>query len=180
MSLLNRDPTKTTFNRFTAVYHSACMDQGFPTMIKLADVASADAGFIENDTLQLMVKIDLPSPYRSLWGKKRDWDSRKETGHVGLVNQGATCYMSALLQNMYHNSKLRRAVYQMPIVDVAKRAGSIPWQMQRLFYELQTAARAPETRGMTRSFGWTEQQAFQQHDIQEYAHSRTTGRPLRA
>ena len=27
-----------------------------------------------------------------------NWDSKKETGHVGLKNQGATCYINSLLQ----------------------------------------------------------------------------------
>lgn len=29
------------------------------------------------------------------------YDSRKETGFVGLKNQGATCYMNSLLQYLY-------------------------------------------------------------------------------
>jgi len=36
------------------------------------------------------------------------YDSRKETGHVGLKNQGATCYMNSLMQYLYHLPCLRK------------------------------------------------------------------------
>jgi ubiquitin C-terminal hydrolase len=36
------------------------------------------------------------------------YDSRKEAGHVGLKNQGATCYMNSLLQYLYHLPELRK------------------------------------------------------------------------
>ena len=36
------------------------------------------------------------------------YDSKKETGYVGLKNQGATCYMNSLLQSFYFTSDFRR------------------------------------------------------------------------
>lgn len=36
------------------------------------------------------------------------WDSKKLTGHVGLKNQGATCYMNSLLQCLFFTNKLRK------------------------------------------------------------------------
>jgi hypothetical protein len=40
------------------------------------------------------------------------YDSRKETGHVGLKNQGATCYMNSLLQYLYHLPYFRKVSQQ--------------------------------------------------------------------
>ena len=36
------------------------------------------------------------------------YDSRKETGYVGLKNQGATCYMNSLLQYLYNIPYFRK------------------------------------------------------------------------
>eukprot|EP00727_Mastigamoeba_balamuthi_P009974 m51a1_g56 putative ubiquitin carboxyl-terminal hydrolase 47-like isoform x2 (1178) ;mRNA; f:177637-182668 len=49
-----------------------------------------------------------------------------------------------------------------------KETRSIPLQLQRLFARLQfSSKRAVETVDLTRSFGWTDAEAFTQHDVQE-------------
>ena len=98
------------------------------------------------------------------------WNSKSSTGFVGLSNQGATCYLNSLIQSLYMTYELRHAVYQWQY-DPAKYEeveSCVPAQLQRLFVQLQTSEeRAVETEGLTKSFGWTDSDSFQQQDVQE-------------
>ena len=40
-----------------------------------------------------------------------NYDSKKETGFIGLKNHGATCYLNCLLQTLFHIGKFREVVY---------------------------------------------------------------------
>ena len=84
------------------MFTNQATDWGFTQFLPLQDALSNRAGFVVNDTLVLTVRI----------GVQRDDHlhrlSRKQTGFVGLKNQGATCYMNSLLQYLYHIRHFRK------------------------------------------------------------------------
>ena len=59
--------------------------------------------------------------------------------HLGLRNQGNTCYMNSLLQVLYHVPEFRRAIYSLPTSTAAELGTSsrVVLELQRLFYRLQ-------------------------------------------
>lgn len=98
---------------------------------------------------------------------KRCNDFQSKASFVGLVNQAMTCYLNSLLQALYMTPEFRNALYNWEF-DGTGENKSIPFQLQKLFVNLQTSNKlAVETTDLTRSFGWDSTEAWQQHDIQE-------------
>lgn len=96
--------------------------------------------------------------------------AKSKSGFVGLANQGATCYLNSLLQTLFMTPELRLGLYDWKYNPQVYEAVDkcIPAQLQRLFVNLQTSdMRAIETDALTKSFGWTGMQAFEQQDVEE-------------
>ncbi|KAF9887303.1 hypothetical protein FE257_010298 [Aspergillus nanangensis] len=122
---------------------------------------------VENDEAKVTAYIRVvKDPTGVLWHSFQNYDSKKETGMVGLKNQGATCYLNSLLQSLYFTNAFRKAVYQIPTETEAKKDNSA-WTLQRLFYNLQTSENSVSTTELTASFGWESRQIFEQQDVQE-------------
>ncbi|XP_029160732.1 ubiquitin carboxyl-terminal hydrolase 47 isoform X2 [Nylanderia fulva] len=138
--------------------------------------------FVIDGTLPKNVEYSLPTynlagapalqPH--VWGKedivREDVREDVRDGYVGLVNQAMTCYLNSLLQALYMTPEFRNALYNWEYVDSSEKdeALSIPYQLQKLFLNLQTSTKsAVETTSLTKSFGWDSTEAWQQHDIQE-------------
>ncbi|QIX02441.1 hypothetical protein AMS68_007958 [Peltaster fructicola] len=128
-----------------------------------------DRPLIENDTAKMTAYVRvLKDPTGVLWHNFVNYDSKKETGMVGLRNQGATCYLNSLLQSLYLTGAFRKAVYQIPTESEQDRANSnSAYALQRLFYRLQADQAAVSTQELTHSFGWESRQIFEQQDVQE-------------
>ncbi len=109
----------------------------------------------------------------------KSYNSKEQTGMVGLENLGATCYLNALLQMLYHINYFRRAVYQIPhetgkVADGGHpgaagdaSALSVTFALQTVFRSLQLERTTVTTKELTKAFGWSSAQAYLQQDVQE-------------
>jgi len=156
------------------------MDWGFNEFIKLDSLKNPDNGFVTDveGVPTVLMEVTVKDNSHEVFNPP-PVDSKKETGFVGLKNQGATCYLNSLLQTYFHLSYFRFSVYQMPISSDTPKTSkspssskkddvkSIPFALQRLFYNLQYSKEPLKTEELTKSFGWTQMDSFTQHDIQE-------------
>ncbi len=139
-------------------------DWGFPCFLAEEDMRKEPSFLTADGRLVVDVTIEeLPG-----FQKEAHYNSRKETGMVGLRNQGATCYMNSLLQFLWSVRSLRRAVYAMP-TEGEDADKSVALALQRVFFRLQMEPRAVGTKELTKAFGWNSQDSFIQHDVQELA-----------
>lgn len=111
-----------------------------------------------NKSLRLKIQVDVSV----------EWDSRKETGYIGLKNQGATCYMNSVLQSLYHIPAFRRIVYNMPTTGTEDVEKCIPLNLQRLFCLMQFSPSPVSTKALTKSFGWGDGDTIVEHDVEEF------------
>ena len=81
-------------------------DWGFTQFVSLHEIMDPLLGFLVDDALKLKVKIKVEHPDSYLYNSKR------ETGFVGLKNQGATCYMNSLLQTLYNINYFRQVSHR--------------------------------------------------------------------
>ncbi|KAJ6923886.1 ubiquitin carboxyl-terminal hydrolase 12 [Populus alba x Populus x berolinensis] len=137
-------------------------DWGFTSFMPLSELYDPSRGYLVNDTVVIEAEVAVRK-LLDYWS----YDSKKETGYVGLKNQGATCYMNSLLQTQYHIPYFRKAVYHMPTTENDIPTGSIPLALQSLFYKLQYNDTSVATKELTKSFGWDTYDSFMQHDVQE-------------
>ncbi|CAK5096106.1 unnamed protein product [Meloidogyne enterolobii] len=164
LKILAQKPGKEDHVRkISHVFHAKENDWGFAQFMTFENIMNPDDGWYdeETDTIILFVEVTADAPHGV------NWDSKKDTGCIGLKNQGATCYMNSILQTLFFTNKLRKAVYQMP-TDEDNPDSSVALAMQRVFFELQFSDSPVGTKKLTKSFGWDSIDSFLQHDVQEF------------
>jgi len=81
-------------------------DWGFTSFMPLSELYDPSRGYLVNGTVVVEAEVSFRRMV-DYWAH----DSKKETGYVGLKNQGATCYMNFLLQTLYHIPYCRKVLY---------------------------------------------------------------------
>ncbi|XP_021973074.2 ubiquitin carboxyl-terminal hydrolase 12 isoform X1 [Helianthus annuus] len=163
LAVVNQIHNKFTVRKDTQhQFNSRESDWGFTSFMPLSELYDPSKGYLLNDTCIVEADVTVRKVV-DYWSH----DSKKETGYVGLKNQGATCYMNSLLQTLYHIPYFRKAVYHMPTTENDMPSGSIPLALQSLFYKLQYSDTSVATKELTKSFGWDTYDSFMQHDVQE-------------
>ncbi|XP_072978196.1 ubiquitin C-terminal hydrolase 12 isoform X1 [Typha angustifolia] len=163
LAVINQIHNKYTIRKETQhQFNARESDWGFTSFMPLSELYDPSRGYLVNDTLVVEAEVAVRKMV-DYW----TYDSKKETGYVGLKNQGATCYMNSLLQTLYHIPYFRKAVYHMPTTENDMPSGSIPLALQSLFYKLQYSDSSVATKELTKSFGWDTYDSFMQHDVQE-------------
>ncbi|CAM8973806.1 unnamed protein product [Rhodiola kirilowii] len=163
LSVVNQVYNKYSIRKETQhQFNARESDWGFTSFMPLGELYDPSRGYLVNDTVIVEAEV-LVRRVLDYWS----YDSKKETGFVGLKNQGATCYMNSLLQTLYHIPYFRKAVYHMPTTENDIPSGSIPLALQSLFYKLQYNISSVSTKELTKSFGWDTHDSFMQHDVQE-------------
>lgn len=157
-----KDPSKSVVKDADHHFTLRACDWGFREFVQLHELREARSGFIVDDKIIISARVRV-EPQVNWW----NWDSKRETGYVGLKNQGATCYMNSLLQTLTHLPYFRKAVYHMHTTDGEDPESSIPLALQRIFYKLQHSDSSVSTKELTKSFGWDTYDTFMQHDVQE-------------
>lgn len=166
------DPSIYAHHTATHRFNAKEGDWGFTRFVELRRAFhqqwdNHERPLVENDEAKVTAYVRIfKDPTGVLWHNFEGYDSKKETGMVGLKNQGATCYLNSLLQSLYFTNSFRKAVYQIPTESDAVKTNSA-WTLQRLFYNLQKHKLAVPTSELTASFGWDSRQIFEQQDVQE-------------
>ncbi|KAF7712240.1 Ubiquitin carboxyl-terminal hydrolase [Penicillium ucsense] len=167
-----KDPTVFVSHVATHRFNAEEADWGFTRFYDLKSLFTdsfegKNVPLVQDDEAMVTAYVRVvKDPTGVLWHNFHNYDSKKETGMVGLRNQGATCYLNSLIQSLYFTNAFRKAVYDIPTEADASRENSA-WTLQRLFYNLQTAEKAVSTTELTASFGWDSRQTFEQQDVQE-------------
>ncbi|KAL8729800.1 MAG: hypothetical protein Q9166_004523 [cf. Caloplaca sp. 2 TL-2023] len=166
------DPTLYICHTASHRFNAEESDWGFTRFIELRKLFAqqwdgSGRPMVENEHVNVTAYVRIyKDPTGVLWHNFINYNSKKETGMVGLRNQGATCYLNSLLQSLYFTNAFRKAIYQIPTENDTERKNSA-WALQRLFYLLQTSEEAVSTQELTASFGWETRHIFEQQDVQE-------------
>lgn len=89
-------------------------DWGFTRFVELRKLwnvpwENSRRPLVENESANMTAYVRVVKDETGvLWHNFQNYDSKKETGFVGLKNQGATCYLNSLIQSLYSTNAFRK------------------------------------------------------------------------
>ena len=87
---------------------------------------------------------------------------------VGLVNQGATCYLNSFFQFLYSVPELRDLFLSLPFGSDAKGAARVAFGIKKLMMNMRFLdTQSQSTEFLREIFGWKGTEQSDQHDMQE-------------
>ena len=108
---------------------------------------------------------------------------RRDLNLSGIINQGATCYLNTLIQTLLYTTEFRDSLFSLTAQELGISPNFTQQQqqqqqpikqrvilieLQRLFAQLMLLDQeACSTNRLTDSFGWSNNEEMQQHDVQE-------------
>lgn len=112
-----RDPTIFVHNSAHHRFTKEEGDWGFTRFVDLRKLwgpwdANTKRPLVENEEANMTAYVRVVKDETGvLWHNFQNYDSKKETGFVGLKNQGATCYLNSLIQSLYFTNAFRKVNY---------------------------------------------------------------------
>ncbi|TEB14753.1 hypothetical protein C9890_0649, partial [Perkinsus sp. BL_2016] len=106
----SKDEPDWGFNHFCSV---KAIKNGIPEL-NVVPLASIEG------KMEIILKVRVVKDSTGvLWHNFTNYDSKSVTGYVGLLNQGATCYMNSFVQSIFLTNEFRSAVYRIPTETVS-------------------------------------------------------------
>jgi ubiquitin carboxyl-terminal hydrolase 7 len=109
-----RDPNVYHYHAATHRFTKDESDWGFTRFLELRRMFNTpmegySRPICEDDSANITAYVRiLEDETGVMWHNWNNYDSKKETGFVGLKNQGATCYLNSLIQSLYCTNAFRK------------------------------------------------------------------------
>jgi ubiquitin carboxyl-terminal hydrolase 7 len=128
-SLVLWNPNDPSIYTHHTAHHRFTKEEGdwgftrFVELRKLFNVQWDKSGrpMVENDAANMTAYVRVVKDETGvLWHNFQNYDSKKETGYVGLKNQGATCYLNSLLQSLYFTNAFRKVGTKFYVINCTR------------------------------------------------------------
>lgn len=111
-------------------------------LLTTSDAAVRKSSNVTTTTFAPNIETTYINSERKMARKKYPIRSNLDScNYVGLVNQAMTCYLNSLIQALFMTPEFRNALYNWEFDGQQIESKSIPFQLQKLFLNLQVCSK---------------------------------------